>query len=231
MLSPTGQQYERLAWDLVDGWLLTYCGLRIVHAYKRRLADTDVAAGRREWDGRFLTTVEPGWVLPAPDSFKFCVYGGAIYTQPANIAARKLSPSKSPKAQYFAVLEYTAYDKWYETWTSGSGKERKSLLPRLEERLALLKQRVGAAGRRVTNISDEVAVVGVAGPFPCNGDVERILSNPTEAAKYPLLSAMFQANRFVFFQFSAVVGSPKVVGSGATIAAAGGGGGAVSSSS
>ena len=75
------------------------------------------------------------------------------------------------------------------------------------------------------------AVVGVAGPFPCNGDVERILSNPTEAAKYPLLSAMFQANRFVFLQFSAVVGSPKVVGSGATIAAAGGGGGAVSSSS
>ena len=60
-LSPIGQQYERLAENQVDDWLLKYCGLRILPASKRRLADTDPSAHGRQWDARFLATVEPGW--------------------------------------------------------------------------------------------------------------------------------------------------------------------------
>lgn len=168
---------------------------------------------------------------PAKDPFfKFIVYGGGSYNkqQPSRIKDRKLSPAKeAPKAQYFAVLEYTASDKWYETWKSASGKERKGLLERLDQRLQVVKQRAEAAGRHVVNIDDVVAVVGVAGSYPCDGDVERILSDPKNATKYPMLVAMFKARRFVFFQFTAVVASPKVVGAvtGASSAAAASGSG------
>jgi hypothetical protein len=223
-LSPTGQQFERLAWDLVDDWLLTYCGLRVVPAYKSRLSDTDAASAGRQWDGRFLTTVVDGWVPPAKDSFKFIVYGGGGYTQPPSIKERKLSPSKSPMAQYFAALEYTSNDKWHETWKSESGSVRKGLLERLEERLFTLMQRGGAAGQRVRKIDDLVALVGVAGTYPCDSDVERVLSDAKSAAKYPLLIAMFRAHRFVFFPFYAVAASPKVVAgaaTGATVAGVG----------
>lgn len=227
MLSATGQQYERLAEDQVDGWLLTFCGLRILPGSKRRLADSDPASGGRQWDARFFTSVVPGWAPPAKDSFKFIVYGGSDYTPPTIIPERKLSP-KSPKAQYFAVLEYTAYDQWFETWTSETGKKRKSLLPRLEQRLKIVSERVGAAGSRFTSICDVVAVVGVAGNFACSESVERILSDTEKSKAFPLLTDMFNAHRFVFFQFSAVASPPKVVTSpGATSpSAAGGGGGA-----
>ena len=211
-LSPTGQQYERLAENQVDDWLLKYCGLLILPAAKRRLADTDPAAQGRQWDARFLVTVDHAWQPPPKDTFRFFVYGGSDYAPPVAIKPRRLSP-KSPKAQYFAVFEYTAYDGWYETWTRESGKERKNLLTRLEQRLAVVKQRIGAAGRRVNNICKEVAVVGVAGNFPCNVRVESILSDPGATSSYPLLKAMFDAHRFVFFQFSAVAASPMVVSS------------------
>ena len=203
-----------MASDQAEGWLRTYCGLRVVPAYKSRLADTDVAARGCEWDGRFLTSVIGGWVPPAQDSFKFIVYGGASYTQPIIIEDRKLSPTKeSPKAQYFAVLEYTSVDKWYETWRSESGKKRRGLLGRLEQRLFVVKDRAQSSSERpIGSITDVVAVVGVAGSYPCNSDVERILSRAKAAEDYPLLTAMFKAGRFVFFIFSAVAASPKVVG-------------------
>ena len=117
------------------------------------------------------------------DAFLFFVYGGSDYTPPLVIRPQKLSPN-ADKAQYYAVFEYTAYDNWYETWTSESGKERKNLLRRLEQRLAIVKQRVGAAGRRVSDIWKEVAVVGVAGNFPCNVKVESILSDPAASSSY-----------------------------------------------
>ena len=220
-LSPTGQQYERLAENQVDDWLLKFCGLRILSSAKRRLAATDPSAKWRQWDARFLITVEPAWQRPQKDAFRFFVYGGSDYTPPVVINPRKLSPY-SPKAQYYAVMEYTAYDGWFETWTSESGKQRKNLLPRLEQRLEVVKQRVGAAGSSVSNICDIVAVVGVAGSFPCDVRVEEILSAPAAAITYPLLTAMFNAHRFVFFQFSAVAPSPKVVSSATGNAAAGG---------
>ena len=183
-----------------------------VPSAKRRLSVTDSAAQGRQWDARFLVTVEPAWQRPKKDAFRFFVYGGSNYTPPAIIDERRLSP-KSPKAQYYAVLEYTPYDQWFETWTSESGKVRKNLLPRLEQRLEVVKQRVGAAGSFIDNICDVVAVVGVAGSFPCDVRVEEILSAPAAATTYPLLTAMFKAHRFVFFQFSAVAASPKVVSS------------------
>ena len=212
-LSPTGQQYERLAENQVDTWLLDFCGLRIVPAARRRLADTDPAAQWRQWDARFLVTVEPGWHQPPKNAFRFFVYGGSDYTPPAITNLRKLSP-QSPKAHYFAVFEYTAYNEWFITWKSEVGKERKNLLPRLEQRLATVQQRAGAAGSVIADICDVVAVVGVAGRYPCETAVERILSDPA-VTKYPLLKAMFNAHRFVFFQFSELAAAPQVVASSA----------------
>lgn len=52
----------------------------------------------------------------------------------------------------------------------------------------MVLERVSASGRRCTNILDVVAVVGIASSYSCSSEVERILSAPASAAKYPELS-------------------------------------------
>ena len=209
-LPPTGEEYERLADNHVDAWLLGFCGLRIVPGARRRLADTDPEAQGQQWVARFLVTVEPALHQP-PRNASFFVYGGSDYHPPAQLQLRELSPH-SPKAHFFAVFEYTAYDEWFTASTSEEGTEQKNLLSSLEQRLAILQQRAGAAGSVIADICDVVAVVGVAGQYPCEADVELILSDPA-VTKYPLLKAMFNAHRFVFFQFFAVAAAPQVVAS------------------
>ena len=110
-----------------------------------------------------------------------------------------MSPGKPVSAEYLAVLEFTRVDNWYETWKSESGKTRKGLLGRFEQRLALCVERARTAEPRleVVNALDVVALVGVVGEFSCQEGVEAQLSK--SGCPYPELKRMFEARRFVFF--------------------------------
>ena len=197
-VSPTGKQYEAFVETKVDDWLRDFCGLSIVMNSRRGLASTDPAAGGQQWDARFSVVCNLSWAGGARSS-SFFVYGGHLYQRPEKLPApRHLSPTKVAAAEYFAVLEYTRFPGWHEGWKSDTGKTRKALLPRLEQRLAVCLQRAGAAGIAASNILDIVALVGVVGEDLCQEAVEAQLSSPDCPLAH--LQAMFMARRFVFFQ-------------------------------
>ena len=207
-VSPTGKQYEAFVETKVDDWLRDFCGLSIVMNSRRGLASTDPAAGGQQWDALFSVVCNLSWAGGARSS-SFFVYGGHLYQRPEKLPApRHLSPTKVAAAEYFAVLEYTRFPGWHEGWKSDTGKTRKALLPRLEQRLAVCLQRAGAAGIAASNILDIVALVGVVGEDLCQEAVEAQLSRPDCPLAH--LRAMFMARRFVFFQCVAAipVGAP-----------------------
>ena len=204
-VSPTGKQYEAFVDTKVDDWLRDFCGLSIVMNSRRGLASTDLAAGGLQWDARFSVVCDSSWKAGDRSSF-FFVYGGNQYQRPEKLPApRHLSPTKVAAAEYFAVLEYTRIPGRHEGWRSDTGKTRKALLPRLEQRLAICLQRAGAAGIVASSILDIVAVVGVVGENVCQEAVEAQLSKAD--CPFANLQAMFTARRFVFF-FQCVAAIP-----------------------
>ena len=212
-MSPTGKQYEVLVDTKIDAWLAQFCGLEVIPASRRGIPSTDEAALGIQWDARFSVKSILAWVQSPSELFYS--YGGA-YERPAAIASRNLSPSEPLLAEYFAVLEYTRFPSWTMTWTADNGKVRKSLLPRLEERLFKCIQRAGAAGVASVNVLDIVAVVGVVGEDRCQESVEAILSKADCREK--LLRTMFQARRLVVFP------CPPMLPTGAAGFLGGGGG-------
>ena len=195
VVSPTGKQYETFVDSKIDAWLADQCGL-VVMAARRGIPQTDEAAFGVQWDARFSVLCPAEWEQPPPSALMY-TFGGGQYARPASIPPRRISPTKLPLAEYFAVLEYTRFPGWTVTWKSDSGLTRKSLLPRLEERLLRCIQRAGAAGVGDTSILNLVAVVGVVGEDRCQESVEAILSN----ADCPLINlrTLFLERRFVFF--------------------------------
>ena len=193
-VSPTGKQYETFVDSKIDAWLADQCGLEVMAA-RRGIPQTDDAALGVQWDARFSVLCPAEWEQPPPSALMY-TFGGGQYARPASIPPRHISPTK-PMAEYFAVLEYTRFPGWTATWKSDSGLTRKSLLPRLEERLLRCIQRAGAAGVGDTSILNLVAVVGVVGEDRCQESVEATLSK----ADCPLLNlrALFLERRFVFF--------------------------------
>ena len=193
-VSPTGKQYETFVDSKIDAWLADQCGLEVMAA-RRGIPQTDEAALGVQWDARFSVLCPAEWEQPPPSALMY-TYGGGQYARPASIPPRRISPTK-PLAEYFAVLEYTRFPGWTATWKSDSGLTRKSLLPRLEERLLRCIQRAGAAGVGDTSILNLVAVVGVVGEDRCQESVEAILSKAD--CPHDNLRKLFLERRFVFF--------------------------------
>ena len=131
----------------IDAWLAEQCGL-LVLAARRGIPQADAPALGVQWDARFSVLCPAEWEQP-PLSALMYTYGGGQYARPAFIPPRQISPTK-PLAEYFAVLEYKRFPGWTATWKSDSGQERKSLLPRLEERLLKCIQRAGAAASLIS---------------------------------------------------------------------------------
>ena len=159
---------------------------------------------------------------------------GAGYNRPEAIAdasKRQLTPTKerggvSTKCDYLGVFEYTMVDNWSvdtevvfksplrtpssPTTSSSKAKPtvRKSLLPRLNERLGNALSRAQTAARDdgarlPARISDVVAVVGVVGQYACKESVNDLLASPAGKEQWPFLSEMMERRRFVFFHMIA----------------------------
>jgi hypothetical protein len=194
-VSPTGKQYETFVDSKIDAWLADQCGLEVMAA-RRGIPQTDEAALGVQWDARFSVLCPAEWEQPPPSALMY-TFGGGQYARPASIPPRRISPTKQTLAEYFAVLEYTRFPGWTATWKSDSGLTRKSLLPRLEERLLRCIQRAGAAGVGDTSILNLVAVVGVVGEDRCQESVEATLSKAD--CPHDNLRKLFLERRFVFF--------------------------------
>ena len=199
--SPTGKQYEEYVDSKIDAWLADECGLEVLGDSRRSIPKSDDASGGFQWDARFSVTCSSSWEQPPSSSLLFA-YGGR-YSRPSPVARRRLSPLKPLLAEYFTVLEYTRFPGWTRTWTADSAHVRKSLLPRLEERLLRCIQRAQAAGVTSTGICDLVALVGVVGEDACKESVEELLSDAK--CVYINLRQLFLAHRFVFFQCTLVL--------------------------
>ena len=91
-MSPTGKDYERYVNGVVDGWLATHCGLRVVPTSRRDLPSSDLAAKELQWDARFsVELIERASLQRTRDIGSFVVYGGGEYCAPAPIPLRRLS--------------------------------------------------------------------------------------------------------------------------------------------
>lgn len=203
LTSPTGKHYELFVESQIDEWLLRFCGVTPVAGSRRGLPPSDSAAGGVQWDARFSVVCDPSWVQPPPHSPAFLVYGGYAYERPVKLPTRHLSPTKAVEAEYFVVLEFTRFPGWHESWKSESGKKRKALLPRLEQRLAICVERAKAAGIHVADVCDVVAVVGVVAEDACREAVEAQLG--AESCPHAHLRKMYARRRVVFFYCAAAV--------------------------
>lgn len=218
-VSASGRDYEELANRATDRLLLRFSGLVVDRGGRRSIPSSDVAAGYMQWDARYSVSVATDWT-PPPPSPEFYVYGGhnAYLPPPMLKAPRQLSPSKDmPKTSYLAVLEFTQHGDWTKTWTPDTGKTRKSLLVRIEERLRVTLQRAGAAGVELPTTSDDavkhvVALAGVVGQYECRESVEDLLSK--SPSLFPLTAAIFKAHRFVFFRLHAFSPTASIARSG-----------------
>lgn len=122
--------------------------------------------------------------------------------RPPQITARVLTPTRfgvasaPPLAHYFAVFEITTARKWARRYKDRHDGPAKTMLWRLEERLALSLARArnemlidAAAG-----VLDLIAAVGVVAPTTCADSVAAQMAK-TDAP--PLLGELMRAGRFV----------------------------------
>ena len=160
---------------------------------------------------------------------------GAGYSRPGTVrvGGRPLTPTKayggvSTRSDWkLAVFEFTMLDNWsadseitlrspLHPPTSPSmspGKQgnttlRKSLLPRLNARLANALSRARQAANEAgvpppARVSDVVAVVGVVGQSSCKESVNDLLGSAAGQDQWPLLHEMMDRRRFVFFHLIA----------------------------
>ena len=219
VVSPLGKEYERVVDTRVNDWLHDLCGLRVLPASRRRVAEQDPSSGRVEWDGRFSVSLVHGWMAP-PHVEDFLVYSGGMYMPPPPVTTpRKLSPLKpTAGTEYLAVLEYTRRPNWTREWTDRRGVH-KSLIQRLEERLSICVRRAIDAGMETSaTVGDIVALVGIVGEDDCQESFEALMSDAS--CPHELLKLLFNARRVVFFRCSftqhtttASVSSPRLVSS------------------
>ncbi len=188
-------EYEGRVRTLLPGLLLQRCGLETVAG-----VDTQRHAFLGfEWD--FSAPVTLAQTAPHSNAdADFTVFPSKPhYMRPLAVQARYVTPTKfggaaePPAAHYLAIVEATVAPKWTRASSSRSG-----LLERLEQRLHVtLDRAVSQSVSGVTDITDLVAVVGVAAPCEYSMSVCDLMSAGTAP---PLLKKLMEAGRFAFFR-------------------------------
>ena len=191
-------QYEDRARAFVSTELLRRCGLEVV-------AGVDVTRASlegRQWDFRAPVTVAGAAAHPNAEAGVFAVFPSKpSYERPPRVAARTLTPTRfgaaaaEPLAHYLALFEFTTAPRWSWRYKDGGGGGAKTMLWRLEERLAISLERARSADLlgATDGILDLVAAVGVVAPTTC---ADSVAAQMAKAGAPPNLSALMHAGRF-----------------------------------
>jgi len=192
-------QYEERARAFVSTQLLRRCGLEVV-------AGVDVTRASLkglQWDFRAPVTIAGTAAHPNAEAGVFAVFPSKpSYERPPRVAARKVTPTRfsdadaEPLAHYLALFEFTTAPRWASRYKDGRGGGARTMLWRLEERLAISLERARSETSfdAAAGILDLVAVVGVVAPTTCTDSVSAQMA---KVGAPPNLLALMRAGRFV----------------------------------
>ena len=197
-------QYEEDARNWLPSQLLQRCGLVVVD----KVLPQRTSLGGLQWDFRapvLIAQTEPHPNLELGE-FEIFPSGTPFYHRPKRVDPRNLTPTKLnssddvlPSAHYFALFEITTSTKWSMRSRRSGDDTYKTMMTRLNERLAKTLDRAKEEGfvSNDARITDLVAVVGVVAPTSCNDSVSTTMSKGNDVPL--LLKEMMDAKRFVVF--------------------------------
>jgi hypothetical protein len=197
-------QYEEDARNWLPSQLLQRCGLVVVD----KVLPQRTSLGGLQWDFRapvLIAQTEPHPNLELGE-FEIFPSGTPFYHRPKRVDPRNLTPTKLnssddvlPSAHYFALFEITTSTKWSMRSRRSGDDTYKTMMTRLNERLAKTLDRAKEEGfvSNDARITDLVAVVGVVAPSSCNDSVSTTMSKGNDVPL--LLKEMMDAKRFVVF--------------------------------